>query len=407
MRKLSTIHLLLAQVRRERGIQQSVIADALNLDQTAISLYENGRRGVPLPTLERWCEILDVKIEITPQGYEPAKEPDYEKRDLEEFGRLKRRRNYLIAEMRSMMAQRVMGDAFFQESDPESGEGRFWPYSFHDENSIGLVESRTDHPSQRHLAVEYTGEEVNVYRFAHGGPVGTHGIDRAYMTEDDFLTHGAALDPDEMAVMKATVFRSHAGRPDGVELVSDEGFPVRTLLDMQEVHKRFEAVCDEVEGREDYLAMEEELLGIEGHLDELLLDNRLGNGMPNPAFDRWGTEDEQAVSVPLHDAERTWHWIEEGVSWVDDCHEEVDLRLWADPEAHEAYETLCEPDGSRVIGAIGPDKAPAVFKVNPVKPELVHRVEVRLEDLTDEESKRYDRVIESARELDDLRSEEE
>lgn len=74
---------------------------------------------------------------------------------------------------------------------------------------------------------------------------------------------------------------------------------------------------------------------------------------------------------------------------------------------HEEYETLREEDGSRVIGAIGPDKAPAVFKVNPAKPELIHRVEVSLEDLTEEESKRYDKIIESAHELDELRNEEE
>ena len=153
--------------------------------------------------------------------------------------------------------------------------------------------------------------------------------------------------------------------------------------------------------------MEEELLQIESRLDELLADNRLANGMPNPAFQIWDASDVEAVSVPLHEAERTWHWIEEGMSWADDFDDEISYRLRIDPEVHETYETLREPDGSRVIGAIGPDKAPAVFKVNPMKPDLIHRVEVSLEDLTDKESERYDNLIESARNLDELTNEEE
>ncbi|MBQ9955617.1 MAG: helix-turn-helix transcriptional regulator [Eggerthellaceae bacterium] len=407
MAKLSTIHALLAQTRKERGISQLTVAEALNLDQTTISLYENGHRGIPLPTLDSWFDLLGIDLSITVRGHEPVKAADLAERDLKEFEHLKRRRNYLIAEMRSMMAQRVMGDAFFAQSDPDSGEGRFWPVAFHDDNSIRLVEHRTDHPSQKHLAVEFTGEEVNVYRFAHGGPVRTRGIDRAYMTEDDFLTHGAVLSHDEMDVMKSTIFRANAAKPDGVELVGHEGFPVSSLLDMQEAHKRFEAVYDEVIALEGWQELEEELLGIEGRLDELLIDNRLENGMSDPAFTRWGEEDESAVSVPLHETERTWHWVEEGSKWVDDCAGEVGYRLRVDPEVHEEYETLREEDGSRVIGAIGPDKASAVFKMSTAKPGLIHRVEVSLDDLTDEESKRYDRIIEAAHELDELRNKEE
>lgn len=41
---LATIHETLAQVRRERGISQLAVAEALSLDQTTISLYENGER---------------------------------------------------------------------------------------------------------------------------------------------------------------------------------------------------------------------------------------------------------------------------------------------------------------------------------------------------------------------------
>ena len=404
MKTLSTIHLLLAQVRKERGIAQSAIADLLKLDQTAISLYENGHRGIPLPTLERWCEALDIKVEITPQGYEPAKEPDYEKRDLEEWGRLKRRRNYLIAEMRSLMAVEAMRTPELQAVDEESGEGQFWPYAIHGDHAIGLVQTRYDHPSQRFLAVEYTGEEVNVYRFrpesaASGGP------GRAYFTEDDFLTLIGSASYEEIEALKSTVFRERAGRPDDVELVNPEGFPIKSLWEMQESHARFAAVHDAVIGREDYLEMEEELLQIESRLDELLADNRLGNGMPNPAFQVWNDADVEAVSVPLHEAERTWHWVEEGVSWVDDFGGEATLRLWVDPAVHEGYETLSDGDGSRVIGAVGPEMAPAVFKRNPAK-GMLYRVEVSPDELTEEETERHRQMVESASELRDMKETE-
>lgn len=322
--RLATIHQTLAEVRRERGLSQMDLAEALNVEQAAISMYENGKRGIPLALLDDWLAVLDIGITITPKGHEPVQAPDIVQRELEEFQELKRHRNYCIAEMRSMMARRVMSESAFQDADEESGESRFWAYSFHDENVIGVVESRTDHPHAKHLAVEYTDEEVNVYRLAANGSNKALGRDRAYMTEDDFLRLGAALDYEEMAAAKSTIFRTNAGRPDGVELVSPEGFPVRSLLDMQETLEHFSSIYDEVIGQDDYQKLEEELLCIERRLDEILIDNRLENGMPNPEFARWTEDDEQAVSVPLYSAERIWRWVEEGVSWADDCHQEVE-----------------------------------------------------------------------------------
>lgn len=315
--KLSTIHLALAQARKERGISQEQIARELAVEQAAISLYENGHRGIPLDTLERWAELLDIDITITPKGYEPMNEPDYEQRDLEEWSRLKRRRNALIAEMRSLMAVRVLKTPEFQAVDEESGESRFWAYSFHADHSIGLVESRHDHTSQKHLAVEYTGEEVNVYKFDPEFIAQSGGLDRTYLTEDDFLTLGSNANPEEMDLLKSTIFRENASRPDGVELVNSEGFSIRSLWEMQESYARFSAIYDEVIGCAEYQEMEEELLQIEGFLDDLMIDNRLSNGMLNPTFVRWDDGDTEAVSVPLHEPERTWHWVEEGVSWME------------------------------------------------------------------------------------------
>ena len=402
--KLSQIHETLAQVRKERGLSQGTVAKRLVLDQTTISLYENGHRGIPLDTLDRWFEILGVTVSISIEGYEPAKEPECEQRDLEEFSQLKRRRNYLIAEMRSLMAQRVMQDPELGAADEESGESQFWPYSFHQDHVIGLVESRFDHPSQRYLAVEYTGEEVNVYRFGESMPSTTPGL--AFLGEDDFLTTGDTLAHEDFEALKSTIFRKKASSPDGLELINSEGFPVSSLLVIQKNFERFVTVYDEVIGHENYLTMETELLQIEGRLDTLLLDNRLGNSKPNPAFERWIKADEQAVSVPLYSPERIWHWVEEGVSWVDDCDSEVALNLWVDPKIHERYEVLRDENGDRFIGTIGSDRSPAVFKVNPAKPEIVHRVEVNPKDLTYEESKRYDKVVESSRELDELKETE-
>lgn len=324
--KLENIHLTLAQVRKEMGLSQAAIAEHLHIDQASVSYYENGKRGLPLEVLCRWCELLGIKITITLPGYEPAKEPDYEQRDLEEWSRLKRRRNTLIAEMRSLMAIRVLQAPEFQMVDEESGESRFWVYSFHADHSIGLVESRYDHTSQKHLAVEYTGEEANVYKFDPEFVAQSESVDRTYLTEDDFLTLGSNASPEEMELLKSTIFRERAGRPDGVELVNPEGFSIRSLWEIQESHARFSAIHDEVIGCAEYQEMEEELLQIEGLLDDLMIDNRLSNGMPNPAFVRWNDEDTAAVSVPLHEPERIWRWVEEGVSWAERDFKEPDGR---------------------------------------------------------------------------------
>ncbi len=99
--------------------------------------------------------------------------------------------------------------------------------------------------------------------------------------------------------------------------MNPEDFSTKSLREMQQAYARFAEVHDAIIGREDYLEMEEVLLQVERRMDELLADNRLSNGMPNPAFRAWDDADEEAVSVPLHEAERTWQWAEEGVSWID------------------------------------------------------------------------------------------
>ena len=113
----------------------------------------------------------------------------------------------------------------------------------------------------------------------------------------------------------------------------------------------------------------------------------MATGLPNSAFRVWdGAE-----------AERTW-------SWVDDFGGETTLRLWVDPAVHEGYETLADDGGNRVIGAVGPEMAPAVFKRNPAK-GMLYRVEVSPDELTEEEAERHCQMVESASELRDVRRE--
>lgn len=80
------------------------------------------------------------------------------------------------------------------------------------------------------------------------------------MTEGDFLTYGAVLTHDEMGIMKSTIFRANAAKPNGEALVPHEGFSVSSLMGIREARKRFEVVYGEVIGLEGRQELDDELL---------------------------------------------------------------------------------------------------------------------------------------------------
>lgn len=320
--KLSEIHLILCDVRKEREMAQRDIAQALNIEQATVSMYETGKRGIPLDLLDNWLQLLEIEVKITPKGHKPVKEEKETQNDLKKFESLKKRRNYLIAEMRAMMAERVMQLPEFNRTQEETGEGLFWPYSYCGKAAVGLIETRYDHPAQKFMAVEYTGEGVNVYKFS-GDRENKEGkteprwleVKRLYFSEDDFMMYSGIWDRESMGICGVSILRRNKAVPDGVEVVNVEGFPVRSLLEMQENYVRFLTVFDEVRGREAYLSMERELEDVEDVLLEISRNNRLWNGSENPEFVFWTDDDKYAIEVPLWAPERNWEWIEEGLTW--------------------------------------------------------------------------------------------
>lgn len=322
--KLSEIHLILAEQRKNQNLSQKDIAEILNVEQATVSLYENGKRGIPLGLLDDWLELLQIEVKTIPKGFEPTKSEKDIENDLQNFNELKKKRNYLIAEMRAMMAEKLLQVPEFQKIDEESGEGAFWPYSFHTNESVGLVETRYDHPQQKFLAVEYTKDEVNVYKHFPardidncGEEMNTSNICRIYFSEDDFLTFGSLWDHNEMELRKVTILRKSSVHPDGVEIVDPESFSIRTLAEMMENHNRFTAAVEELELDWKYVSTKRELESVGKKIHDISLNNQLVNGTPNPDFVIWNETDIEAISVPLWGEERCWLWIEEGVLWTE------------------------------------------------------------------------------------------
>ena len=66
--ELAKIHLLLSEQRRVQGLSQKEIADKLNVEQATISLYENGKRGIPLELLDLWLMLLGIEIKLNTRG---------------------------------------------------------------------------------------------------------------------------------------------------------------------------------------------------------------------------------------------------------------------------------------------------------------------------------------------------
>lgn len=320
--KLANIHETLAEARKRLGISQSDLAAALCIEQASVSYYETGQRRVPIELLDQWLAMLDIEITITPKGYESSRDEEFIQRDLEAFEAAKRRRNFLIAELRSMMARRVMQEPFFQKEYDNSDESAFWPFALHADHRIGVLENRSDHLSQKHLAVVLTDEDASVYRLnTDAAPVPAR-ENRVYMTETDFLTIGSQLYHEELEALKSVVMRRSQNTPGGTELVNTGGFVLGPLLEIQESLTTFASIYEEVVSQDEYREMEAELLQIDSQLSNLEYDNRLTNGMPSPAFQLWTANDQSAVDVPLYSPNRVWHWIEEGVKWAETIDEE-------------------------------------------------------------------------------------
>jgi transcriptional regulator with XRE-family HTH domain len=53
----------IAQARKERGLTQQALADALGVSQQTLAHYEVGRVGVGAPLLPRFAELLDLSFD--------------------------------------------------------------------------------------------------------------------------------------------------------------------------------------------------------------------------------------------------------------------------------------------------------------------------------------------------------
>jgi len=81
----------IAELRKQRGLTQSDLADTLGLDQTAVASYEVGRRRVPLSLLPTLAQALGVSAtelieEQAPSG-KPGPTPKLQ-RQIEQVSRL-------------------------------------------------------------------------------------------------------------------------------------------------------------------------------------------------------------------------------------------------------------------------------------------------------------------------------
>lgn len=406
---LAKIHLTLGEVRKERNMAQKDIASALNIEQAAVSMYENGKRGIPLDILDDWLKLLEIEVKITPKEYEPVKSAEDIKNELIEFNRLKKRRNFLIAELRAQMAETIANIPGLQGIG-ENDEPKFWPYSFFTDTQVGLVETRYDHPEQKFLAVEYTPDEVNIYKFLPGedgneGPREREWIggNKAYLSEDDFLTLGWQWDQESMDNHKITILRRNKSLPDGIEIVHPSGFPLTTLLEMQENHGMLASAAEETEQTETYMRLDLELDSVDRKMLDITLNNRLNNGSLDPVFEFWTEQDKEAIDIPLWGKERTWEWVEEGMKWADDLQESGEIQVMDDSIPHEYLYTHRHENGNRIIGLIGLEQKPAVFKSNVKRPDMVYRVAVEEEELNQQELEDYQAVLAATEELDKIR----
>ncbi|MGG0741303.1 helix-turn-helix domain-containing protein [Niallia taxi] len=85
----------LKELRLNKNIKQDELGAYLNIDPSAISLYENGKRPIQVDTLEKWLKFFNMKfILVDENAKERIINPSIE--EVETFQRLKDRRNEIM-----------------------------------------------------------------------------------------------------------------------------------------------------------------------------------------------------------------------------------------------------------------------------------------------------------------------
>ena len=191
---------------------------------------------------------------------------------------------------------------------------------------MGLVETRYDHPEQKFLAVEYTDEEVNVYRFLSAKEEGEEQrspewlqINRTFFSEDDFLTFGGQWNEESMEARKVTVLRRKTNAEEGVKVVSAEGFSLRALTETKDTFLILRKVTEQVCREERYHAMKQELDEISYQVVELALDNCYENGAMNPSFELWSEDYPEMTEIQVHKEDllhEAPYTLNDGVVWT-------------------------------------------------------------------------------------------
>lgn len=92
------------ETRKARGITQGEIAAHLNLDVSAISLCESGRRNISVALLEKWLGFFHLKYIIVNEKQNELQESPI-KEEIARFQKLKKRRNELIYLRHSKQAE--------------------------------------------------------------------------------------------------------------------------------------------------------------------------------------------------------------------------------------------------------------------------------------------------------------
>lgn len=284
---LSNIHLTLQKVRKEKNISQLEMANFLNIEQASVSMYENGKRGIPLDVLEKWADVLEIELAVNPKGFEPSEPESDVDRDWLLFEELKKQRDNLAEKLRERFAEALQSYTF------DVGDGRriaeekdmglyFGPYS----HNVSLICELTNENGEK-TAVFFN--EMGIYTFYDEA-------ESRYVTPDE-LPHlhrwGAELIEDR--------FMSIIREDEGSYYVSAgaEQFSLALLFWISLWHEGYKKVFDELNNHdENYMVLLEAHTSLSKSIKAISERNRLTNGEKNPRFVAFDPVDEAVILYP-------------------------------------------------------------------------------------------------------------
>lgn len=291
---------LLKETRKNRNINQGEVAEYLNIDISAVSYYESGKRNITAELLEKWLRFFNLKYIVVEENVKdtiiiPSDE------EIEAFQRLKDRRNEIIRN-RQKEELNHLKKAFYENKGPFYENRGF--IANHLMQGVGMVEevilqagsaTRATIIYYQDIVINATFEEFRDFvAEPHLEP--GEGVVEFEPFMESLRPHSLALSEKEWnsngVIMYLDFFKSHKGA-----VIRDaKGFTPKLLVKIEENFMKYHNLLSSARRKLQESSFDfEELLMLSDKISKTVRKWQLNSNEQHPKFVEWSSSDLKAT----------------------------------------------------------------------------------------------------------------